>query len=221
MPHVSQIAIVEYRNLIRRGLKDLLSDNPAVHVAAVAEDPMALDQAAACFDVLVFGPSPVAEKALAEAVDPLAAHGRVLLLADFPTGQDVSDALRAGAYGVVTRFADDEELLFAIAAVARGGLYLSPGPASRALDELRQPANTTSPTLAPRETEALRWLAAGLTHSQIARRMDLTEATVSTYVKRIKNKFNLGNKADLTRMAIELGLLAETDTQPQEPPRPG
>ncbi|MEK8143043.1 LuxR C-terminal-related transcriptional regulator [Streptomyces sp. M10(2022)] len=41
----------------------------------------------------------------------------------------------------------------------------------------------------------------------MARRMDLTEATVSTYVKRIRNKLNVGNKADLTRKAIELGLL--------------
>jgi DNA-binding NarL/FixJ family response regulator len=37
--------------------------------------------------------------------------------------------------------------------------------------------------------------------------MGLTEATVSTYVKRIRSKLNVGNKADLTRTAIELGLL--------------
>jgi ATP/maltotriose-dependent transcriptional regulator MalT len=51
--------------------------------------------------------------------------------------------------------------------------------------------------------------AAGLTHRQIARRMMLTEATVSTYVKRIRNKLGVGNKADLTRKAFELGLFPE------------
>lgn len=61
--------------------------------------------------------------------------------------------------------------------------------------------------LAPRESEALGWLAVGLTHRQIAGHMGLTEATVSTYVKRIRSKLNVGNKADLTRAAIELGLL--------------
>ncbi|MBY8889480.1 LuxR C-terminal-related transcriptional regulator, partial [Streptomyces sp. PTM05] len=51
----------------------------------------------------------------------------------------------------------------------------------------------------------------GLTHSQVARRMSLAETTVNTYVKRIRSKLNLGNKADLTRKAVQLGLLDETD----------
>jgi DNA-binding NarL/FixJ family response regulator len=180
----------------------------------VAEEPSALArEAAERFDVLVFGPSPAAGKEIAEAVEPLATYGRVLLFVDLPAGQYVADALRAGVHGLVTRLADDQELLHAVAAVARGGLYLSAEQASRALSELREPTAAASPTLAPRETETLRWLAAGFTHGQIARRMDLTEATVSTYVKRIKNKLNLGNKADLTRKAIELGLL-ETGMDP-------
>ena len=61
--------------------------------------------------------------------------------------------------------------------------------------------------LAPRESETLGWLAVGLTHRQIAGHMGLTEATVSTYVKRIRSKLQVGNKAELTRMAIGLGLL--------------
>ena len=45
-------------------------------------------------------------------------------------------------------------------------------------------------------------------HSQIANRMGLTEATVNTYAKRIRAKLNAGNKAELTRIAIELGHVA-------------
>ena len=208
---MSKIAIIEYHNLLRRGLADLLSKSPAVHVAAVAETPAEFDREAVQCDVLVFGPSPVAERALAETVGALTPHGRVLLIADFPTGRSVTDALRAGAHGIVIRHADDEELLSAIAIVGRGGLYLSPDLASRVLCEL---GSSAAPALAPRETEALRWVAAGLTHGQIARRMELTEATVSTYVKRIKIKLNVGNKADLTRKAIELGLLRENAVEP-------
>jgi DNA-binding NarL/FixJ family response regulator len=209
---MSKIAIIEYHNLLRRGLADLLSQSPEVHVTAVVESPAAFEREAVHCDVLVFGPSPVAERSLAETLGPLAARGRVLLIADFPAGRSVAEALRAGAYGVVMRQADDEEVLCAITAVARGGLYLSPCLASRMLSELRQ---STASSLAPRETEALRWLAAGFTHGQIARRMDLTEATVSTYVKRIKIKLNVGNKADLTRKAIELGLLRENAAEPE------
>jgi DNA-binding NarL/FixJ family response regulator len=88
-------------------------------------------------------------------------------------------------------------------------MHLDAGLARRLHSELRRPATAPASALARRELETLRWIAAGLTHGQIARRMDLTEATVSTYVKRIRSKLNVGNKADLTRKAIELGLLPD------------
>lgn len=217
MVHPPRIAIVEFHNLIRRGLVDLLSDDPSLSVVAVAEEPWRLDPAPTPYDVLLFGPSPPAEKDLAAGVAALAGLGRVLIVADPAGPRNVTDALAAGAHGCVSRNCGDEELLRAIATVAHGGLYLSPAPASRLRAELRGAA-APAQTLAPREIETLRWLAAGLTHGQIARRMDLTEATVSTYVKRIKNKLNVGTKAaDLTRKAIELGLLRPqaTETEPE------
>lgn len=93
--------------------------------------------------------------------------------------------------------------------MAAGGVYVDAVLASRLHTELRRPSAQPTSPLARRELETLRWIAAGLTHGQIARRMDLTEATVSTYVKRIRSKLNVGNKADLTRKAIQLGLLQE------------
>lgn len=61
------------------------------------------------------------------------------------------------------------------------------------------------PQLTPREQETLGYIAHGFTHTQTARRMGVSQATVDTYVKRIRQKLCLGNKADLTRKAIELG----------------
>jgi DNA-binding NarL/FixJ family response regulator len=211
MPHALQIAIVEHHNLVRRGLMDLLSDCPQVLVVAALAEPWQLDSDAPRCDVIVFGPPALAEKTFNEAVAGLADRGRVLVVSDFAGGAQVVGALQAGAFGCVSKRVDDEELLRAVATVARGGLHLSPSLTSRLHTELRQSATavTVPPTLAPREVETLRWLATGLTHGQIARRMDLTEATVSTYVKRIKNKLNVGNKADLTRKAIALGLLRD------------
>ena len=63
--------------------------------------------------------------------------------------------------------------------------------------------------LAPREIETLQWIALGYTQSQIATRMGLSQATINTYAKRIRGKLNVGNKAELTRMAIELGYLSD------------
>ncbi|MGW1726754.1 LuxR C-terminal-related transcriptional regulator [Streptomyces sp. NPDC002306] len=211
-PQLSQIAVVEQHSLVRLGLKTLLSGSSLLRVAALAADPGQLpDPAAQRLDVIVYGAPAQTGAELARAVDALTAHGRVLVVADFAGWQPVTDALRAGAYGCVSKQAGEQELLRAVETVALGGLHVAPGLATRLHRELQRPAGTPAPALAHREREALRLLATGLTHGQIARRMGLTEATVSTYVKRIRNKLNVRNKADLTRKAIELGLLQENE----------
>ena len=61
--------------------------------------------------------------------------------------------------------------------------------------------------LAPREVEALGHIAHGLTHAQAATRMGVRESTIDTYIKRIRGKLKVGNKAELTRKAIELSVI--------------
>ncbi|GGU91810.1 hypothetical protein GCM10010260_27860 [Streptomyces filipinensis] len=60
--------------------------------------------------------------------------------------------------------------------------------------------------LAPRERETLRHIAAGRTYLQTARHMGLSTHTVDAYLRRIRAKLNITNTAELTRMAIALGL---------------
>jgi len=94
---------------------------------------------------------------------------------------------------------DADELRLAVQVAAGGGLYVSAAvldrTAGKALDRLTD-----------REAQTLRLIADGLTHRQIARRMGLTETTVSTYAKRIRRKLGAGNKAEMTRRALEMGL---------------
>jgi DNA-binding NarL/FixJ family response regulator len=207
-PQIPQIAVVEQHSLVRLGLENLLSGSSLLRVVALAADPTGLpDPAAQRLDVIVYGAPAQPDPSLAKTVDALAAIGRVLVVADFAGWQPVTEALRSGAFGCVSKQAGEQELLRAVETVALGGLYVASGLATRLHHELRRPAGTPVPALAHREQEALRLLATGLTHGQIARRMGLTEATVNTYVKRIRNKLNVRNKADLTRKAIELGLL--------------
>jgi DNA-binding CsgD family transcriptional regulator len=56
--------------------------------------------------------------------------------------------------------------------------------------------------LSPREREVLHQVARGLTHGQIASMMGISRHTVDTYVKRIRSKLDLANKAELTRAAV-------------------
>ncbi|MFD8889531.1 response regulator transcription factor [Streptomyces sp. NPDC059566] len=64
----------------------------------------------------------------------------------------------------------------------------------------------TAPVLAPREQEALRHIAAGCTYLQTARQMGLSKHTVDAYLRRIRAKLNINTTAEMTRMAISMGL---------------
>uniref|UniRef100_A0AAU2JK69 Helix-turn-helix transcriptional regulator n=1 Tax=Streptomyces sp. NBC_00049 TaxID=2903617 RepID=A0AAU2JK69_9ACTN len=65
---------------------------------------------------------------------------------------------------------------------------------------------TVTSALAPREQEALRHIAAGHTYLQTARQMGLSKHTVDAYLRRIRAKLNVNTTAEMTRLAISLGL---------------
>jgi DNA-binding CsgD family transcriptional regulator len=60
--------------------------------------------------------------------------------------------------------------------------------------------------LAPRERETLQHIAAGRTYVQTARHMGLSKHTVDAYLRRIRAKLGITSTAELTRLAISLGL---------------
>lgn len=67
-------------------------------------------------------------------------------------------------------------------------------------------APTEAATLAPRERETLSHIASGHTYLQTARHMGLSQHTVDAYLRRIRAKFQVNTTAELTRLAIALGL---------------
>lgn len=67
-------------------------------------------------------------------------------------------------------------------------------------------AQDEAPALAPRERETLGHIAAGRTYLQTARHMGLSQHTVDAYLRRIRAKLNITTTAEMTRLAISLGL---------------
>jgi DNA-binding NarL/FixJ family response regulator len=131
---------------------------------------------------------------------------RVVALCRPEDPPDMIVALQGGVGALLTRESDVDELLTAVRTASKGGVYLSPeltGPLI--VNNIK--GGSDYRCLAPREIETLRLVAEGLTHRQISRRMGLSESTVSTYVKQIRTKLRAGNKADLTRAAIDLGYI--------------
>jgi DNA-binding NarL/FixJ family response regulator len=104
--------------------------------------------------------------------------------------------LRRGATGYIERHASPTTLVQAVGALSRGESFPGQTPAYA----------EQTPSLSRRERDVLRMIAMGMTHSQTGRVLGISPYTVDTYVKRIRTKCGLGNKAELTRLAYMSGL---------------
>ncbi|HAP25424.1 MAG TPA: DNA-binding response regulator [Achromobacter sp.] len=122
-------------------------------------------------------------------------------------------AIKAGAAGYLTKDSAAEELVVAVRKVAAGGRYLSQSLAESIAFE-RQADTDTLPhlLLSDRELSVFRYLASGLSNSDIARLLFLSVKTVSTYKCRILVKMQLRNQTDLARYAIRHRLIDDQDT---------
>jgi two-component system invasion response regulator UvrY len=204
------------------------SPSPIIDVAVVASSPLMLGGLTHVIDhadglhvayqvpVITALPGPAASAVIVidilgvkvEATDywSLTPEGAPIVALSTPeNAPGLMAAVRGGVHALLSREAETADLLLAIRTARRGGLYLAPDMFGTVVAAASQRPDSRRNDLTRREIEALRYLAEGFTHGQISRRMGLTETTVSTYVKRIRHKLHAGNKAELTRRAIELG----------------
>ncbi|MFM9610136.1 DNA-binding response regulator [Streptomyces sp. V2] len=137
----------------------------------------------------------------------------VLILTTFDLDEYVFGALRAGASGFLLKNAEASQLLDAVRTVARGEGLIAPAVTRRLITEFatvtaRTP--TTDPTvldtLTRREREVLACLGEGLSNADIARRLDMAEATVKTHVSRLLAKLELRSRVQAAVLAQELGI---------------
>ena len=198
------VAVIDDHPLMRRGVECVFaSAGMAVEcsVGSVAEFEAAdVSPEVVVMDLYLGGGIPHVDS-----LRRIAESSRVLVMSASSMGQDVLAAIEAGADGYVTKQSSDETFVAAVAAVASGAFYLSSQLADIMQAESRRRASAgQDPKLSQREEEAIRLIAEGFTHAQAARRMGVSVSTFDTYVKRVRHKLRLGNKAELTRLALEL-----------------
>jgi DNA-binding NarL/FixJ family response regulator len=201
------VGIIDDHPVARWGLEHLFSGHQEVRIAASVSAPGDLGEDTA-LDVVIIDLYLRSDTPALAAIRALAARHHVLVMSASGRQADVLAALRAGAEGYLTKDADDEEVTSAVRTVAAGGFYLSDSVANFVQADLDQRA-AGHPLLSPREEQALSYIARGFTHGQTASRMNVKPTTIDSYIERIRRKLGLGNKADLTRMAIELRLTDE------------
>jgi two-component system, NarL family, invasion response regulator UvrY len=131
----------------------------------------------------------------------------VLVVSMHPASQFARRALGAGALGYLTKDSPPEEFVTAIEHARSGRRYIGTEPSR---DLLRWKADAPAlphESLSDREYQVLRLLGAGRSVSEIARALDLSVKTVSTYRARVLEKLGMRGTAELMRYAIENSLL--------------
>lgn len=131
---------------------------------------------------------------------------RVLMLSAHEDAQIPLRAMRAGATGYLSKRAHPQELVRAIAKVARGERYIDPELAPRlALAQF----SSSDPTdaLTDKEFAVFLQLAQGSSVSQVATAHSLSPSTVGTHLYHIKQKLNAANAAELALIAVRSGLI--------------
>jgi DNA-binding NarL/FixJ family response regulator len=161
-------------------------------------------------------PSWLADAALIDAaampcrgdLTPVTAAARCMsvLVLNNEAATDDEAYLCAGAMGVVSKAEPGESIIRALEMIT-SGTRLCSAEAEPAPD-LAQPISCP---LSEREEQVLQQIAHGRTHGQIATRLGISPHTVDTYVKRIRSKLGVGNKAELTRAALLGGLYSREE----------
>jgi two-component system, NarL family, nitrate/nitrite response regulator NarL len=206
-----RVAIVDDHPIACRGVQQVLTESGRIDVVVCAACPADLDTALTGTDpypdVIILDLYCVGDQPCLEAVAGLSAITRVLVMSASGHPDDVLNAINVGAAGYVTKQASTQMFVAAVESVAAGGFALS----AQLADILQAAMRPTdggdraggAAQLSPREDQTLEMIARGLTHSQVATRLGVSRATVDTYVERIRAKLQVGNKAELTRAALQ------------------
>lgn len=207
-----KILIADDHAIVRKGLKQIVSDTPDMVVAGEAADgPTVFDLVSkAGWDVVLLDISMPGRGGvdILKQLKNQRPELPVLILSMYPEEQYAVRCLKAGASGYLTKESAPEELISAVRKVIAGGRYVSSSLAEKLAFELQ--IDTEKPPheiLSDREYQVMLLIASGKIVSKIAEELSLSVKTISTYRARILEKMNMKGNAQLMHYAIRHGLV--------------
>ncbi|MCB0117010.1 MAG: response regulator transcription factor [Caldilineaceae bacterium] len=205
-----RVMLVDDHELVRIGLKTLLSRYPAFEVVAEAAEA-----AEAVLKVQHYRPDIVVmdirlggRSGIDATRDILAQtpETKVVMLTSYPEDDLLFDAITAGASAYVLKHIGGGELINVLDAVGRGESVLDPAVTQRVFHKLRESARQSEDaafaTLTDQELRILALLTDGKTNKEIAGEIFLSERTVRNYVSSILDKLDLSSRAEAAAYAV-------------------
>jgi DNA-binding NarL/FixJ family response regulator len=207
-PKSVRIVLADDHDLVRSGVKALLSMIDGVEVIAEARDGSelitlveSLDPDIVMTDISMPGMDGITAIAEIHAKHP---QTRMLVLSMYDTVDFVKRAVANGACGYLMKDAPPFELEQAVRSVMVTGSYFSPSIAQRLLQPSEPSADDE---LTHRQVEILKLIAQGRASKEIAYELGLSPKTVDVHRARIMERLQLNDIASLTRYAVRKGLI--------------
>lgn len=222
-----KVLVVDDHDLFRRGLMEVLEEEDDIQVIGEARNgQQAIERAEELSPDVVFMDLNMPGQNGIEATAYLTQKWpdlKVLVLTVSEEAADLYRALSVGARGYVLKISDPQEIIDALRQVHQGWVVVSPAMAPRFLSDLGQSGDlaATSQTpegpaagetqLTPREQEILRLVARGLSNTELADTLMVSENTVKTHVKNILGKLHMKNRREAAAYATRLGFMQPAD----------
>ena len=217
MSEVIRVFIAEDHQIVRRGIRQLLSTEAGIEVVGEASNGKE-----AVADVDKLKPDIVLMDLVMPVMDGIeairqikASHPsiQILVLTSFATDDKVFPAIKAGALGYLIKDTSPEELISAIRQVHKGEPTLHSSIAQKLLKEISHSSEApVSPDpLTDREVEVLKLIARGLSNQEIAETLVVSVATVYTHVSRVLDKLHLASRTQAALYALREGLASLYD----------
>lgn len=203
-----RLLVVDDHPIVRAGVVGLLDTEPDFEVAAEASSGEAavteaerLAPDVILMDLRMPGIGGVEAIRQIMAADP---DARILVFTTYEDDDQILAAVEAGARGYLVKAAPAEELAAGIRSVFAGQTVLAPSIAAQLARAIQAPR---APGLSPREQEILGLVAEGLSNPDIAARLFIAESTVKTHLLNVFDKLSVSDRTRAVTRAMELGIL--------------
>ena len=206
-----RILIVDDHEVVRRGLRQVLSDAfPGAVIEEADRSETALGAIArTAWDLVLLDVNIPGRSGLEVLEDAKRQRPSmpVLVVSAYPEEEFAVRCIRLGASGYLTKNTASAELLTAARKALAGGKYVTAALAERLMDVLGGDApSSPHEALSSRELQVVRLVASGRTGKEIAAELHLSEKTIATYRARISEKLGVSTAVELTRYALHHGL---------------
>ncbi len=205
---MTNILIADDHSVVRRGIKQILTDEPDMRVTGEASNSEELLKmlGSNSWDLLILDITMPGKSGLDALIDikQLTPELKILILSMHPEEEIALRALKSGADGYLNKESVPGELIRAIKKVLSGGKYISSTLAEAIIFSNHSEANKEPhEELSEREFQVLCLIASGLSLTEIAEKFSLSVKTISTYRSRILEKMEMKSNVELTHYAIK------------------